>query len=367
MPQPLLRREFLRRIPAAALAAPAAFGAGYRKTEVSIVKDQFYVNGKPTYAGRSWKGKKIEGLLLNSRMVQGVFDDRNSLTVDKWKYPDTGKWDANRNTREFVAAMPEWRAHGLLSFTVCMQGGSPEGYSKQQPWETGAYEADGTLIPEYLDRLRLILDKADELGMVPIVGCFYFGQDQRLENDRAVRKALTGTVEWILSREYKNVLLEVANECDVRSYDHAILRPELIPLLVKEAQGVKRRGRRLLVGTSFGGRAIPTEGVAAVSDFLLIHGNGVKDPAIITEMVRRTRALKSYRPMPILFNEDDHFDFDQPNNNFVAALSEYASWGYFDPGQSNYQDGYQCPPVNWGLSTERKRQFFQLLREITGA
>ncbi len=77
--------------------------------------------------------------------------------------------------------------------------------------------------------------------------------------------------------------------------------------------------------------------------------------------------MPGYRPMPILFNEDDHFDFDKPWNNFVAALSEYCSWGYFDPGRNDYADGYQSPPVQWGLNTERKQGFFRLLREITGA
>ena len=70
--------------------------------------------------------------------------------------------------------------------------------------------------------------------------------------------------------------------------------------------------------------------------------------------------------MPILFNEDDHFDFDQPDNNMLAAVSEYASWGYFDPGESDYRDGYQSPPVNWGINTDRKRSFFGLLRTVTG-
>src|SRR5262245_33006240 len=87
-----------------------------RKTTVAIVGDAFHINGKPTYEGREWNGKKIEGLLFNSRMVQGIFDDLNDETRGNWAYPDTGKWDADRNTREFVAAMPEWRKHGLLSF-----------------------------------------------------------------------------------------------------------------------------------------------------------------------------------------------------------------------------------------------------------
>jgi len=71
--------------------------------------------------------------------------------------------------------------------------------------------------------------------------------------------------------------------------------------------------------------------------------------------------------MPILFNEDDHFDFDKPSNNMIEAVRAYASWGYFDPGASDYVDGYQCPPVNWSINTERKKAFFGLLKEMTGA
>ncbi|HYZ84011.1 MAG TPA: hypothetical protein VE621_06395, partial [Bryobacteraceae bacterium] len=94
-----------------ALAAPLAA----QKRTVVITKGQdFHVNGKSTYAGRTWRGSRIEGLLLNSRMVQGVFDDRNPQTVGRWAYPDTKKWDPERNTREFLAAMPAWRKHGLL-------------------------------------------------------------------------------------------------------------------------------------------------------------------------------------------------------------------------------------------------------------
>lgn len=76
------------------------------KTRVSIVGDAFQINGRPTYAGRTWNGRKIEGLLLNSRMVQATFDDRNPETVSRWAYPDTQKWDADRSTNEFIEMMP---------------------------------------------------------------------------------------------------------------------------------------------------------------------------------------------------------------------------------------------------------------------
>ncbi|MBM4041614.1 MAG: hypothetical protein FJ290_24205 [Planctomycetes bacterium] len=337
-----------------------------RKTEVSIRGDAFLINGRPTYEGRSWQGKKIEGLLLNSRMVQGIFDDMNPETVPKWAYPDTKKWDAERNTREFVAAMPEWRRHGLLAFTINLQGGSPQGYSRDQPWHNSALTETGDLRPDYMARLEKILDKAGELGMVPILGIFYFGQDQRLKDEAAVKRALDNALDWLFARGYRNILLEVNNECDVARYDHDILRPARVHELIERVKTHTRDGRRLLVGTSYGGGTIPRENVVRASDFLLIHGNGVGDPARIAEMVRRTRKVPGYRPMPILFNEDDHFDFDKPMNNFLAAIGEYASWGYFDPGKSNYLDGYQCPPANWGINTPRKRAFFAKLKEITG-
>jgi len=343
----------------AACADPG--GPGVRLTHVSIQGDAFTINGKPTYAGRSWNGRKIEGLLLNSRMVQGTFDDLNLETAKRWVYPDTKVWDPDRNTSEFVAAMPEWRAHGLLGITLNLQGGSPEGYSKEQPWHNSAFREDGTLRPGYLMRLERILDRADELGMVVILGLFYFGQDERLRDEGAVLAAADHALDWITEQGYRNILIEVANETNVR-YDHVILKPARVHELISRA---RRRG--FLAGTSYGGGTIPGENVVRASDFLLIHGNGVKEPAKIAEMVRKTRAVPGYRPMPILFNEDDHFDFDQPENNFTAAIGEYCGWGYFDPGKNDYSDGYQSPPIRWDLNTPRKKAFFALLKQITGS
>jgi hypothetical protein len=348
--------------------ACAAEQGAVRKTTVAIHGDAFHLNGRPTYEGRRWNGRQIEGLLLNSRMVQATFDDLNPQTVDQWAYPDTGRWDPDRNTREFVAAMPEWRTHGLLAVTVNLQGGSPRGYSRDQPWHNSAFHADGLLRDDYLRRMELVLDQADELGMVVILGYFYFGQDQRLSDESAIIAAADAATKWLLEKGYTNVMVEINNECNVR-YDHAILQPGRVHELIQRVQKTSEQGgRRLLVGTSYGGGTIPGENVVRVSDFLLIHGNGVEQPRRIAEMVRRSRAVPGYRPMPILFNEDDHYQFDKPENNFTAALGEYASWGYFDyrfPGEG-FSDGYQSVPVDWKISSPRKAAFFKLLSEITG-
>lgn len=358
------RRNFLMTVPAATLVA--SVHAAAVKTTITIQGDRFFINGRPTYEGRSYEGMKIEGLLMNSRMVQGIYDDLNPDTRSRWNYPDTGRWDAERNTREFIAAMPEWRRHGLLAFTINLQGGSPQGYSKEQPWRNSAIDADGSLRPDYLARLERIINRADQLGMVVILGYFYFGQDERLRDEAAVKRAVINATQWLHAKGWRNVLVEVNNECNVKAYDHDILKPDRVHELIKLVKATTRGGRRFLVGTSYGGNTVPKTNVIEASDFLLLHGNGVTDPNRIAEMVAATRRDPAYRPMPILFNEDDHFDFDKPVNNMMKAVGAYASWGYFDPGKSDYQDGYQCPPVNWGINTERKKAFFNLLKQVTG-
>lgn len=339
------------------------------QTIVSIVGEDFHINGKPTYQGRVWKDHRIEGLLLNSRMVQATYDDLNPESAKRWAYPDTGKWDAERNVSEFIAAMPKWKSHGLLAITVNFQGGSPEGYSKSQPWISGAFSEDGSLRPEFAARMKRVLDAADANGMAVILGYFYFGQDQRLKDEAAVIHATDEATNWILAGGWKNVLVEVNNETNIKAYDHDILRPARIHELIERVHNAERDDRHLLVGTSYGGGAIPKENVVRASDFLLLHGNGVKNPMRITEMIKQTRALAGYKPMPILFNEDDHENFDQPTNNFAAAIADHVSWGWFDfrrQGEA-LEEGYQSPPVNWGISSARKRAFFGYLSEITCA
>ena len=339
---------------------------GKGKTVVSIEGENFYINGKPTLQGLVWDGIHMEGLLPNSRMVQGVFDDMNQETIEKWVYPDTKTWDPDRNTKEFIESMDDWYNHGLLAFTINLQGGSPEGYSKFQPWENNSFNPDGSLREAYLNRMEKIIDRADELGMVVILGIFYFGQDERLSDDNAVRNAVRNTIDWLFDKGYTNVIIEIANECNNSSYELELIKAENIHELIQLAKKEKN-GRRFLVSASYNGNTLPTPNVVTVSDFILLHGNGVHKPARIREMVDQVRAMPEYKPKPIVFNEDDHFDFDKVDYNMKAAFEKHASWGYFDfrmEGES-FVDGYQSVPVDWGINSVRKKAFFSKLKEIT--
>jgi hypothetical protein len=218
-----------------------------------------------------------------------------------------------------------------------------------------------------MERLRRVIDRADEVGMVVILGLFYFGQENRLKDEAAIVRAVDNCVDWIFDQSYTNVLIEVNNECNV-IYRQPVLMPERVDELIQRVKARTRDGRRLLAGTSYGGNHVPLPNVVQASDFILMHGNGVEDPARIQEMCRQVRLVEGYRPMPVLFNEDDHFNFDQPLNNMLAAVSQYASWGYFDYRMQGegFDEGYQSVPVNWGISSVRKRGFFNLVKEVTG-
>ncbi|MDR6550865.1 hypothetical protein [Paenibacillus qinlingensis] len=340
-----------------------------RHTHVQINGGQFLINGQLTYKCREWHNCSIEGLLLNSRMVQGIFDDSNPQTQHRWAYPDTGVWCPDRNTREFAQHMKEWRSHGLLAFTLGLQGGSPEGYSRSQPWRNSAFLPDGSLDIAYMNRLEVILDQADELGMVVILNYFYFGQDNRFESERAVQQATANATAWLHDKGYTNVLIEIANECDNVKYYQPILKPDRITELIELVQIMSRAispEQQLAVGTSFIGGSIPTDRVVELSDFILIHGNGM-DMNWLPLQIEAVRRKTAYRGQPIVNNEDDHFDFDLEDNHLIRSIQLGVSWGYFDPGANDYLNGYQSVPVNWGLSTERKMAFFRKVQEITGA
>jgi hypothetical protein len=106
-------------------------------TVVTIKGNQFLINGRPTYPGRVWKGHKIEGLLMNSRMVQGIFNDENPETRTLFLYPDTRQWNPDRNTNEFVKAMSDWKRYGLKRFHHQFTGREPYRLWKQELEELG--------------------------------------------------------------------------------------------------------------------------------------------------------------------------------------------------------------------------------------
>lgn len=273
-------------------------------TRVSISGSQWHINGRATYPGTG-----AEGLLMNVRMVNAVFEDRNR--------PD---FDAEANTAGFNAKIPGYVAHGIRAFTLSLQGGAP-GYEGAL---NSAFNPDGSLRQPYLDRVRRVIEACDRNGAAVILGCFYQRQDQVLADETAVRAGVVNVVRWLAGLEHRNIVLEITNEYGHKGFDHAILRTaagqaELIRLAKDAASG-------LLVSTSGTGNGSLDEDVARAANFLLVHFNNTR----LDDIPARIRDLKKYGK-PIVCNEDER----PPGENPLAAelsAANGAFWGLMLPG-----------------------------------
>lgn len=263
---------------ASILALPLSSSA---ETKVGLVDGRWYLNGQITYAGTP-----AEGLLLNVRMVNSTYEDRNDATRPKG-------FDAEANTDRFIAQIPSYHAAGVRAFTLCLQGGMA-GYEGAL---NSAFESDGSLRPEYLARVERVIRACNQQGIAVILGLFYQRQSKVLKDDTALRTGVVNAVRWVVERGWKNVLIEIANEYPHRDFAHAMIRePKGMASLVRLA---KETAPTLLVTASGYGNGIIHPEVAAECDFLTPHFNGTS----INKIPERLTALKKFGK-PIVCNED---------------------------------------------------------------
>jgi CubicO group peptidase (beta-lactamase class C family) len=270
------------------------------RTRVSIREGRWFLDDAATYPGA-----KAEGLLMNVRMVNAVFEDR--------RRPE---FDPNANTGEFLARIPDYVAHGVRAFTVCLQGGMP-GYEGAV---NSAFNPDGSLRSGYLQRVRRVIETCDHYGAAVILGCYYQRQDQVLQDEAAVRAGVVNVATWVQESGFTNVMLEIANEFGHGGFEHRLLKTadgiaELIGL-------AKQTAPTLLVSASDLGDGRLPDSVARASDFLLIHFNGTR----IEDIPARIAALRRF-DKPIVCNEDEKIDAEGAKAA-ETCVANGASWGF---------------------------------------
>ncbi len=257
-------------------------------TRVALVNGKWHINGEVTS-----RGAATEGLLMNVRMVNAVFEDRHR--------PD---FDAEANTTKFIERLPDYAASGIRAVTVCLQGGMP-GYEGAL---NSAFEPDGTLRPAYLARVERVIRACSRQGLAVILGLYYQRQSALLRDEAAVRAGVVNAARWVRERGFENVLLEIANEYPHRGFAHACIRDpksqaSLIRLARETAPGL------LASASGYGDGKVHAE-VAEAADFLLPHWNSTRPEQIPA----RLSALRQYGKA-IVANEDDKTGADA-----VAAL-----------------------------------------------
>lgn len=356
------------------------------QTVVGIRGAEFTINGQATYSaaqGFPSANPDLRGTLLNVRAVQAIFDDANyprggskahpyaspTMGTIAFDYPD-GPFRAERNVREFIAALPSWRRAGLLAFTVNLQGGGPvdgnfSTHDECQPQVNSGFDRRGNLKPAYASRLGRVIAAADRLHMVVIVGFFYFGSECRIDaapNDDYLRHAIRNASLFLKKLPHRNVLIEIANEVSLDHYRHPMLRADGMAGAVRLAQEIV--AKQIPVSFSWTGPLPPAGSTAdaafGAADFILFHTNG-QTPQQVGAAIDRFRA-RFGSARPVLINEDGVSTF-----NLWAAAQKRVGWGYYDQGLNDYRDGFQSPPVNWQINTLNKWMFFDQVAQLTGS
>jgi hypothetical protein len=277
--------------------------------EVRIIDQKWHIGSKVTNPNSA-----SEGLLINVRMVNAVFEDRGK--------PD---FDASANTDEFIEQIPSYVSHGVNAFTIGLQGGYP-GYEGAV---NSAFGPDGSLAPAYLARAQRVISACDQHGAVVILGCYYQRQDQVLRDEAALRRGISLVAKWLGTLPHRNVVLEIANEWGHGGFDHAMLQSaEGQVALIHVA---KEANPALLVSTAGLGDGKSADLVANSADFLLIHFNNTKTE----DYAARIDSLQKYRK-PIVCNEDQKYGASGARAA-AACVGAGASWGYMnDPVNQHF-------------------------------
>ncbi|MBT3604035.1 MAG: hypothetical protein HN521_13335 [Candidatus Latescibacteria bacterium] len=299
-------------------------------TKISIQNTSWYLNNQITYPGAP-----AEGLLMNVRMVNATFEDRNRTD-----------FDPTANTNTFIGHIPNYYDHGIRAFTLCLQGGMPD----YEGALNSAFNPDGSLRQDDLNRVASVIHACDQQGIAIILGCYYQRQDQVLENADAIRQGVINTARWVSEQKYSNVMIEVANEYAHRGFTHDIIRdPEGQSELIQLA---KETAPQLIVTTSGMGSGRMAPAIAEAADFLIIHFNNTD----IADVPDRINALKHFEK-PILCNEDTKIN---ARGAEVASLcvQHDCSWGLM---RSRVNQSY--PFVFSGANDDQ--QTYARLKELT--
>jgi hypothetical protein len=299
---------------------------------------KFYVRSaggpwQPTYAAGL---PAARGKLMNVRAANAIFDDENRIDDDP-----------AANTAEFIRHLDEYRARGVMAFTVSLQGGFP-GYEGAL---ASAFRPDGTLKQAWLDRAAQVIEAADARGQIVILTLFYQRQDEVLAGDEAVRTAVRNAADWLIAQGYRNVIVEIANEYDSPLYNQPLIERNLavdgVAELITLAKG-RFAGLDYRLPVSVSTRDLDFSGpLREAADLALIHGNltgPAEDGAAVAALVADATVHG-----PVVMNEDfngfdaTRFSLDRSRETATNVFEAGGSWGLM------WQRYNQNWPFHWAL------------------
>jgi len=173
------------------LGISATHGGGDRPTKAFEIRgDRPYLGGRPV---------KLWGIRCNNALMSPAVTERHVRCLDTMV------------------------AHGINLISVGLQG-TNGGFPSVDAGPNG-FRRDGTLRPDFADRLETLIREADRRGMVVAVYVLQPRKDQELADEAAVRRALEETGRFLTGRGLRNVFVNLMHEFShPERADHDVLR-----------------------------------------------------------------------------------------------------------------------------------------------
>jgi hypothetical protein len=173
---------------------------------------------------------KEEKIIRNSLMqnIDQISKDVNKPTLTY----DTGKFKLDGNlispfgirvanalendtiSQRLIENLDSMKSYGIHSVNISLQGA--------RTGSANAFNSDGTLKSEYVNRLENILNALADRNMVGVVTYFYQARDQELDGDDAVRVAVVDAT--LVLKPWRNVWLYTINEWYHDGFDQPIIK-----------------------------------------------------------------------------------------------------------------------------------------------
>jgi hypothetical protein len=292
-----------------------------------------------TYTGNHYR-REAAGKLMNLRITQALFQDEYLTEVP---------FDPVANTRRVIEALDTYQRNGILAINVSLQGGhmhyERDGRIKRDvavksgPSKgslVSVFRPDGSLKPDWMNRLLLLQRALDNRGMVLNLIYFYIHQIEGLESPQAVDQAVRNITDWLIDHNCRNVMIEIANEYDIFDNDPYMI--DAMGHLIETARErfqAKRSAFRLPISAS----ALRDRDmqkypyVMEHGDLFTIHGND-RSPKRKREWVADLVANAKV-PGPIYMDEDDNGREKTTSEVLARELTSCdgvfhsgGSWGY---------------------------------------
>jgi hypothetical protein len=338
-------------------------GSMLGKTSLADKKSFYlsYDNGvtwQKTYSASIYKAEAL-GKLMNMRAANAIFDDENSATKPS-------QFNADANTQEFIDNIPQYKANGVLAFTVGLQGGYP-GYEGAV---ASAFTASGSLKTAWLDRLEKVIKAADDNGRIVVVSLFYQRQIKNLTNDAAIKNGVTQATLWLKSKNFKNVIIEIANEYNHGGFAGTIVSNDVAQLISLAKTQLTNEYKIPITASA----TKAEKAIIIGADIVMIHGNNTTpsaDGSLIKELFDDAR-------VPVVMNEDDvpgrntaygnntlYLTTDYLNQDKVSAANVFnagGSWGLHWWPYNQYVPFHWTPGATADVSTSAN--YFKASLEI---